>query len=268
MFGASFSNHTGIAEYKQLIQDAADRMALGKFHPVDVPIWGDIGITVGRMIEALQASEGMYSRDYIRREVAGRWAFWRREKADRAAGGDENGVNSAYLFQQLSEVLPENAVIAVDVGNNTYSFGRYVETKRGQELIMSGYLGSIGFAFPAAIGAAAAVNGDRPVWAVAGDGGFGQYAMEFTTAVMHNLPIKLVLLNNAEIGKISKEQRGVKLPVWQTSLVNPNFSEFAQSCGGLVKRVTSHAALRAGLDELNTLDGPGLLEVMTDTLKI
>ena len=74
------------------------------------------------------------------------------EKADRAAASDENGVNPAYLFQQMSEVVPEHSVIAVDVSNNTYSFGRYFETKAGQELLMSGYLGSIGFAFPAAIG--------------------------------------------------------------------------------------------------------------------
>lgn len=268
VFGSSFSNHTGIAPYKKLIQVDADRMTLGKFHPVDVPIWGDIGVTVDQMIAALEESQGTYSRDYIRREVAGRWEQWRKEKSDRAAEGDESGINSAYLFREVSEVIPEDAAIAVDVGNNTYSFGRYFETKSGQELIMSGYLGSIGFAFPAAIGAAAAVGDERPVWAVAGDGGFGQYAMEFTTAVKYELPIKLVLLNNSQIGKISKEQRGVKLPVWQTSLVNPNFAEFAEMCGGWGKRVTQEVDLRAGLEELAAIPGPGILEIITDPLKI
>ncbi|MDQ7035079.1 MAG: thiamine pyrophosphate-binding protein [Anaerolineae bacterium] len=210
VFGASFSNHTGIATYKKLIQVDSDRMILGKFHPVDVPIWGDIGRTVDSLTEALSNTKGTYQRDYIRREIAGRWKLWRKEKSDCAAADDENGVNSALLFQEMSAVAPENTVIAVDVGNNTYSFGRYFETKSGQELLMSGYLGSIGFSFPAAIGASVAVDGARPVWAVAGDGGFGQYAMEFTTAVKYQLPIKLVLLNNSEIGKISKEQRGVK----------------------------------------------------------
>ncbi len=268
VFGASFSNHTGIAEYKKLIQVDGDRMALGKFHPVDVPIWGDIGVTVAGMIDALKGTEGTYKRDYIRREIAGRWGQWRQEKADRAAQGNEDGINSATLFREMGEFVPENSVIAVDVGNNTYSFGRYFETKSGQELLMSGYLGSIGFAFPAAMGAAVAVDGERPVWAVAGDGGFGQYAMEFTTAVLYKLPIKFVLLNNSEIGKISKEQRGVKLPVWQTQLVNPNFSEFASMCGGWGKRVSEESSLREGLAAMAALDGPGLLEVMTDVLKI
>lgn len=268
VFGASFSNHTGIADYKKLIQVDSDRMILGKFHPVDVPIWGDIGRTVAALTAALSNTKGTYKRDFIRREIAGRWTLWRKEKSDRAAANDENGINSALLFQEMSAVVSENTVIAVDVGNNTYSFGRYFETKSGQELLMSGYLGSIGFSFPAAIGASVAVDGERPVWAVAGDGGFGQYAMEFTTAVKYQLPIKLVLLNNSEIGKISKEQRGVKVAVWQTSLVNPNFSEFAQMCGGWGQRVSKNGDVRAGLEALAAIDEPGILEVLTDALKI
>ena len=92
--------------------------------------------------------------------------------------------------------------------------------------------------------------------------------MELTTAVQQNLPIKLVLLNNSEIGKISKEQRGVKVPVWATKLVNPNFAEFARSCGAWGKRVAFKDQVRAGLEELRELDSPGMLEVMTDVLKI
>ena len=267
VFGASFSNHTGISQTKKTIQVDSDRMALGKFHPVDIPLWGDIGITSAAIRSALDETDYVCPRDYVRREIAGRWALWRREKAQRAAESDENGINSALLFQQMSETVPQDAVIAVDVGNNTYSFGRYFETKRGQECLMSGYLGSIGFAFPAAIGAAVAAP-DRPIWAVAGDGGFGQYAMELTTAVQYQLPIKLVLLNNSEIGKISKEQRGVKVPIWATHLVNPNFAEFAESCGAWGLRVSRNDQLPAGLEALKGADGPAILEVMTDVLKI
>ena len=267
VFGASFSNHTGISKTKKIIQVDFDRMALGKFHPVDSPLWGDIGITCAAISNALDKASYSFDRSYVRREIAGRWQLWRAEKAARARQSDADGVNSALLFHKMSEIVPEGAVISVDVGNNTYSFGRYFETRPGQECLMSGYLGSIGFAFPAAIGAAVAAV-DRPVWAVAGDGGFGQYAMELTTAVQYELPIKLVLLNNSEIGKISKEQRGVKLPVWATRLVNPNFAEFARSCGAWGKRVAHNDEVLAGLEELRRSDGPGVLEVMTDALKI
>ncbi len=72
---------------------------------------------------------------------------------------------------------------------------------------MSGYLGSIGFAYPAAMGAWAAVGSSRPVVAVSGDGGFCQYMAEVTTAVKYKMRIKHILINNFELGKISKEQK-------------------------------------------------------------
>ena len=64
------------------------------------------------------------------------------------------------MFDALNRAVPDDAVIAVDVGNHAYSFGRYFECTR-QSILMSGYLGSIGFGFPAAMGAWAAV-GDTP----------------------------------------------------------------------------------------------------------
>ena len=73
--------------------------------------------------------------------------------------------------------------------------------------------------------------------AVTGDGGFGQYLAEFTTAVKYGMPITHVLLNNAELGKISREQVSAIRPVWQTDLVNPDFAAYAESCGGRGFRV-------------------------------
>ena len=122
-------------------------------------------------------------------------------------------------------------MIAVDVGNHAYSFGRYFESA-GQPVLMSGYLGSIGFGYPAAMGAWAA-DPTRPVVAVTGDGGFGQYLAELTTAVKYGIPIKHVLLDNGALGKISKEQLAGGLPVWQTSLVNPDFAAYARLCGAV-----------------------------------
>ena len=130
---------------------------------------------------------------------------------------------------------------------------------------MSGYLGSIGFAYPAAIGAWAAVGHERPIVAVAGDGGFVQYLGEITTAVKYNMNIKLILLNNSELGKISKEQRAAELEVWKTSLHNPNFAEYATSCGALGIRVTQKGEeLDKAMQKVFAHDGPAVLEILTD----
>jgi thiamine pyrophosphate-dependent acetolactate synthase large subunit-like protein len=129
---------------------------------------------------------------------------------------------------------------------------------------MSGYLGSIGFGFPAAMGAWAAVGADRKVVGVSGDGGFGQYAMEITTAVKYGMGITHVVLNNGELGKISKEQRTAQLDVWQTSLVNPSFAGLAELSGALGIRVTAATELDDALSRAIAADGPALVEVMSD----
>jgi thiamine pyrophosphate-dependent acetolactate synthase large subunit-like protein len=128
---------------------------------------------------------------------------------------------------------------------------------------MSGYLGSIGFGFPAAMGAWAA-DPTRPIVAVTGDGGFGQYLAELTTAVKYDMDITHVLLNNSSLGKISKEQRAGHFEVWQTSLHNPDFAAYARLCGAHGARVTEPCELDAALKEALAHPGPALLEVVTD----
>ena len=260
VLGASFSDHTGIATYVPTIQVDLDRMTLGKFHPVEVPLWGDIARTCGLFMEALPRAD----RPEIAQAVAHRWTHWRREKAQRAVlVGD--GLHPAAVFAALSGIVPEEAVIAVDVGNNAYSFGRYFETRRGQHVLMSGYLGSIGFGFPAAMGAWAATAGARKVVAVTGDGGYGQYLAELTTAVRHRMPILHVLLDNGELAKISREQLGALRPVWQTGLTNPDFAEYARLCGAAGFTVTEAAQLEPALTEaLAVADGPALVHIRTD----
>jgi thiamine pyrophosphate-dependent acetolactate synthase large subunit-like protein/nitrite reductase/ring-hydroxylating ferredoxin subunit len=262
VFGASFANHTGIASYKPIVQVDSEPDALGRFHPVSVPVLGDIGVTARHLSRELGASTAPANAVDQRDDVASRQAIWRAEKSRRVADDRGRGVASAALFAALSHHVPADAVIAVDVGNNTYSFGRYFECKR-QSVLMSGYLGSIGFGYPAAMGAWAAAP-DRPIVAITGDGGFGQYLGELNTAVKYQIPIKHVLLNNSALGKIAKEQRAAEWDVWQTSLHNPNFSEYARVCGAHGTRVTDASQLDDALAIAFAHDGPALVEVMTD----
>jgi thiamine pyrophosphate-dependent acetolactate synthase large subunit-like protein len=203
-----------------------------------------------------------------RNEIAERWQIWRREKIARLDDDRGRGISAARVFAAMTDIVPANAVIPVDVGNNAYSFGRYFEAT-GQRILMSGYLGSIGFSFPAAMGAWAATQdfaeyGGRKVVSVSGDGGFGQYAMEFATAVHYGMDITHILLNNNELGKISKEQRGGEWPVWQTGLTNPDFAAFAQSCGGLGLSVHDAGQLNDAIAQAIAHDGPSLVEIHTD----
>ncbi len=260
VFGASFSNHTGITPKKPIIQVDFDPMALSKFHKIDVALWGEVGITSQLLHEGLK---GKTNTEDQRGEVAKRWDLWKKEKASRSMDDQGRGISSIAVFNAMNRITPDNAVIAVDVGNNTYSFGRYFECKN-QSILMSGYLGSIGFALPAAIGAWAAVKNSRPVWSLSGDGGLGQYLAEITTLVKYNMHVKHILINNSELGKISKEQRGSELEVWQTGLHNPNFADFANNCGALGIRVEKKEHLQDAMQKISDYDGPALLDVVCD----
>ena len=256
--GASFSNHTGIAAYKPIIQIDDNHTAIGRFDAVTIDVLGDAGLALAALTGRLTDTKA----DDQRADLAERWAIWRAEKARRVNDDRGRGVSAAAVFDALSGHLPTDAVLTVDVGNHAYSLGRYLESK-GQPVLMSGYLGSIGFGYPAALGAWAAAPG-RPIVAVTGDGGFGQYAAELTTAVKYGIPIKHVLLDNHSLGKISKEQLAADYPVWHTSLRNPDWAAYAELCGATGIRVTRRAELDDAMTELFATSGPTLLCIEQD----
>jgi pyruvate oxidase len=97
-FGTSFSNHTGIATYKPLIQIDDDPMMLGRFHAVDVGLLGNVGATARALAEAI--SDDHHCHDHTV-EVADRWRIWREEKASRRSDDQSAGIGSAALFDEL-----------------------------------------------------------------------------------------------------------------------------------------------------------------------
>jgi len=134
VIGASFSNHTGITPKKAIIQIDYDPLALGKFHKVDIAVYGEISRTVDLIAErSKELSENKVNQTP---EVAKRWAIWREEKQKRLLEERGEGVSSIAVFDTLTKLAPENAVMCVDVGNNAYSFGRYFESKHQSFLML------------------------------------------------------------------------------------------------------------------------------------
>ncbi len=261
VIGASFSNHTGITPKKPIIQIDFDPLAIAKFHKIDVAVYGEISRTISLINNSNE--DLTFSKVNQEIEIAERWAIWRNEKLKRLSEERGNGVSSIAVFEALTRLAPENAVMCVDVGNNAYSFGRYFESKN-HSFLMSGYLGSIGFALPASMGAWAAVGDSRPIVVVAGDGGLCQYLAEFTTLVKYKMPVKVIVLNNNELGKITKEQRAGGWDKWATDLVNPDFAAYAVSCGGVGLKVSKKEELETAFMQLFAAQGPALLEVQAD----
>ena len=260
VFGASFSNHTGIYPGKPIVQVDFDPMALGKFHPVAVPVWGEIAVTVARLPRSSA------------RSPAGAWTSGpsRRTVGDLAPGEGQPRARRPRQRRQLGRDLRRARTRRPRGGRDRRRRRQQhlllrplLRVRRGQSVLMSGYLGSIGFGYPAAIGAWAAAP-ERPIFAVTGDGGFAQYMAEILTAVKHNMDITHVLVNNGQLGKISKEQRAGDWEVWQTSLHNPDFAEYANLCGARGIKVTAAGELDDALARAIEHRGPSLVEVIAD----
>ena len=139
--------YTGIDHTIPTIQVDFDRMMLGKFRSYG-SLWGEIGVTADILLEKITDIDTIDPTDKIKSH----WDFGEKENFS-LQENKQQGTKLCIIFNTLSDILPENAIISVDVGNNTYSFGRYFECKN-QSVLMSGYLGSIGFGFHAAMGAA------------------------------------------------------------------------------------------------------------------
>ena len=226
VFGASFANHTGIASYKPIVQVDSDPDALGRFHPVTVPVLGDIA----RDRPALLARRSRAASCRTRSTSAPTSRPGARSGRRRRRGGSTDdrglGVASAALFAALS---PARARRRGDRGRRRQQHllvRPLLRVQAASTVLMSGYLGSIGFGYPGRDGRVGgrARPADRrghrrrrlrPVPRRA------QHRGEVRHAITH------VLLNNAQLGKISKEQRAAEWDVWQTSLHNPDFAEYA-----------------------------------------
>lgn len=104
----------------------------------------------------------------------------------------------------------------------------------------------------------------RPVVSISGDGGFGQYLAELNTAVKYGMNITHILLQNNELGKISKEQKAGNWDVWQTALHNPNFAQYANLCGALGISVRKQEELDTAISQALAHHGTSLVEIHSD----
>jgi pyruvate oxidase len=177
--------------------------------------------------------------------------------------GDSDGrVHPRKIVDALVPMVAADAVIAVDIGDVTYWYTQFFPSTR-QRTLISAHLASMGFALPAAM-AAQLEYPERQVLCLAGDGGFAMNMADFTTAVMYNLPVKIVLFNNGCYGRVVGEQREAGVCEFAIELVNPDFAAFARSCGGGGIRVEREEDLGDALSYALKSDRPFLVEVMTE----
>jgi len=255
-FGVGFSKFTNVPEEKPLIQVDIDPVKLGK-NRQSVGLWGNCGLVLPRLLPLLhEREEGSTGERFstIKKE----WDLQRDKEADSSAVP----LRPPFIMKVLSDVIPADAVISLDVGENQWWFGRNFRIKQ-QRFAMSGYLATMGCGFPGAIAAKIAYP-DRTVFCITGDGGFSMAMADFVTAVKYNLPMVVVVLNNRQLGMIQVEQMMENYPNFATDLLNPDFARYADVCGGIGIHVGRPEELRPALLTAMSLNRPVIVDVDTD----
>jgi acetolactate synthase-1/2/3 large subunit len=192
---------------------------------------------------------------------------WKSQWPDIAELSNVSGINPNLFIHQLSACSHPAGAYVVDVGQHQMWAAQSADVRQDQRFLTSGGMGSMGFALPAAIGAA--VSSDRPVVVIAGDGGFQCNLQELQTVKRNRLPIKIAILNNHCHGMVRQFQESYFEARYQSTFWGysaPNFERVA--CGyGLAARTTARAedvddAIRWLWEDPAE---PSLLQVMIDT---
>ncbi len=243
---------------KKIIQIDIDPIMIAKNYPVEVGLLGNSAEIIQELLSLVKERKDNNYREEMKK-LKQEWIKLLEEEID----ADKTPIRPQYIIKTLNQRLDDDAIIALDVGENAWWFGRNFWMTKKQEVLLSGYLGSMGFGLPAAM-AAQLTYPDRQVACITGDGGFVMVMGDFLTAVKYELPIKIFLLNNKQLGMIMQEQKVENYPNWQTELHNCEFSKYAENCGGVGIKVEKAEELEEAVDEALKLKKPVIVDINTD----
>ncbi|UCE17011.1 MAG: biosynthetic-type acetolactate synthase large subunit [Candidatus Bathyarchaeota archaeon] len=219
----------------KIIHIDIDSAEIGKNVGVDVPIVADAKKTLTAIYQSLTSK--------LQKGKSSQWAKRVREVKEQARdemSGGEKDLKPPRLMKELRKILPNDAIVATEVGQNQMWAALYFMSYKPRTFISSGGLGTMGFGFPASIGAKVACP-DTPVVDIAGDGSFRMTEQELACSVIEKIPVTVIVLNNSVLGMVAQWQRlfyGRRYSAVDLGNV-PDFAKLAKAYGAEGTRVGS-----------------------------
>lgn len=264
--GARFSDRvTGklseFAPHAKVIHIDIDPAEIGKIREAQVPIVGDLKGVVAGIVATIEKEACTPRTEAWNAQIA----EWRERYPFYDAQITENPdeIVPEIAMQKLSAKLdPHNSVVVTEVGQHQMWAAQFIDREEPRSFISSGGLGTMGFGFPASIGAAFGRPGAQVV-CIAGDGSFQMNSQEMATAAIHNVPVKVVILDNRALGMVHQWQKLFYRERYSfTELdANPDFVKLADAYSWQAERVADPAKLDEAYDRMLACDGPFLLDV-------
>ena len=259
LLGTDFPYRQFYPDHARVAQIDIRAAALGNRCNVDLGVLGSVDDTVTALLPFIADKSDTIHLDDSR-------ADYRKARAELDAlaegGPDARFIHPQYLNRVVSELADDDAIFSCDVGTPIAWAARYLKMNGQRRLIGSFNHGSMANAMLQAIGAQAAFP-KRQVISLSGDGGFTMMMGEFVTLIQHNLPVKVVVLNNSTLGFVELEMKASGFLDTGCDLKNPNFAAMAQAMGIKGVRVEAPEDLEASVLEVLRHDGPALLDVVT-----
>jgi acetolactate synthase-1/2/3 large subunit len=234
-----------------------DPSAISKNVHVDIPIVGDVKSVMHELMEHAQPGD--------MKAWLGTIEKWKKEHplGYRSNG---RGLKPQFVLQELSRLTKGDCIITTDVGQHQMWAAQYYRTRQPRSFITSGGLGTMGFGYPAAIGAAFARPGE-PVINISGDGSFQMNMQEIATAVEHKLPVKAAILNNGYLGMVRQWQQlfyEKRYSHTQLDITNPDFVKLAESFGCLGLRVSRPEEVESVTQKALKEPGPLIIDYVVE----
>ena len=264
--GARFSDRvTGkvseFAPHAKIIHIDIDPAEIGKIVNPDVPIVGDVKVVLAAVNERLEKMDARPVAEEWRDEVFSwreRWPFYTPDFADY-----EGKIAPEVLLETLSDKLdPHASIVTTEVGQHQMWALQNIHREHARTFISSGGLGTMGFGFPAAIGAKIGCP-DEEVVCIAGDGSFQMNSQEMATAKINGVPVKVLIIDNRALGMVHQWQHLFYNDRFSfTELAdNPDFVKLADAYGWRARRIERPEEVDEALDEMLASDEPYLLDV-------
>jgi acetolactate synthase-1/2/3 large subunit len=249
------------AKHADIVHIDIDPSQIGKVVKTKYPIVGDLKNVLEEMLPLL--IEEIEPEKYEEwREILNRY----QELYPLKYNDDESVIKPQWAIEKTGEIAPEDAVISTDVGQHQMWTAQFYPFTNPRQLLTSGGLGTMGFGFPAALGAKRAVR-DRVVINFTGDGSIMMNIQEILTGYKYNLPVINIILNNNYLGMVRQWQTMFyddRLSETDLSDVQPDFIKLAESMGGIGFRVKTKEEFENALKEAIASKKVAFLDVQVD----
>ncbi len=235
-----------------------DPSELNKNVRVDVGVAGDLRTVLTQILPGVTSGDHKAWLSDIRN--------WQEDDSERDIVRNYNGdgMIAAQVINDLWHYTNGDAITVTDVGQHQMLEAQYYPHHRPATMLTSGGLGTMGYGFPAAIGAKFG-KPEEDVWAIVGDGGFQMTMCELATAAQENINVNLAVINNGFLGMVRQWQEIFYDRRYQsTPMFNPDFCKLAEAFGVPSLRVTSRDKVQEAVEYAQSIDGPVLIEFVVE----